>query len=327
MKTYPGLQIGAFKDPEEREQIKIIDSQMRQFNAALAKSIFPGQLPAANPTPSPPSPGGGTDLPTPVRGDMLFSAGGNVWSRLSIGAANALLYSDGTVPIWSTTPPLLANYLYLPGRVGGQTLTWIDAAFPAFKIQGGGGFAAGSTFVDFRENGGLGLQLKNASGTNPTAIITGIFQVFANSSSITVSPTSTKIDVSVANATYIDATAAPIRTYLKPHGLVSTGPTATPVTNAAVETSGTAADYWVSIQVDVTTLQVGASCQLTLNWNNGVSARTFRMTVPLDTLTEQNRMLALTVGPATNLTYTTVYTGVTTGRVNIKIKAQRVNAT
>lgn len=168
MKTFPGLHIGVFKDPEEREQIKIIDDQMRQFSAALAKSIFPGQLPAANPTPDPGAPGGGTTLPPPAKGDLLFSPTAGVWSRLTVGANTALLTSSNGLPVWSTAPPLLLNYLYLPGRLGGQTLTLLDTN--PFTING----PSVGTIQQWRYGATTALTVRSAS---PQVEVGGDFKV------------------------------------------------------------------------------------------------------------------------------------------------------
>lgn len=135
MRTYPGVQIGVFKDSEEREQIKVLDNMMRHVSAALAKSIFPGQMPAANPTPVPPNPGGGgTTLPAPARGDLLFAPTAGTWSRLTVGASGTALLSNGQVPVWSSLTGLLGDYLYLPGKATTQTLLQLTTETP-FTIK------------------------------------------------------------------------------------------------------------------------------------------------------------------------------------------------
>lgn len=103
MRTYPGVRVGLFKDPKERQQVKVIDDMLRQVSGALSKAVFPGQQPPANPNPSSTSsiPGGSAAVPVPFLGDTLYGLGAGAWGKLPIGAANTVYVSNGSKPVWT----------------------------------------------------------------------------------------------------------------------------------------------------------------------------------------------------------------------------------
>lgn len=116
MRTYPGIRVGLFKDPKERQQVKVIDDMLRQVSGALSKSVFPGQQPPANPIPVTPPPGGGTPaVPTPTQGDLLYGLLTGTWTKLAIGTNGYLLTVVGGAPAWQPAPstgaPTTATYI------------------------------------------------------------------------------------------------------------------------------------------------------------------------------------------------------------------------
>ena len=48
MRTFPGIKLDAFKEPNERAQLKIISDMLRQVSAGLSRSIEVGTLPGPN---------------------------------------------------------------------------------------------------------------------------------------------------------------------------------------------------------------------------------------------------------------------------------------
>lgn len=104
MRTYPGIRPGLFQDPDERQQIKILDDMLRQVSGALSKAVFPGQQPPANINPSSTSSTqtGTQQVPTPFQGDTLYGLQVGAWTKLAIGAVGKAYISNGGAPEWGT---------------------------------------------------------------------------------------------------------------------------------------------------------------------------------------------------------------------------------
>jgi len=161
MRTLPNIRPGAFKDSEQREEIKKLADHMRQTSGALSRSVFPGQTPAANPIPSgsPPPPGQAT--PTPTQGDLLYGLASGSWAKLAIGAEDAVLIVSGVTPAWLGTANQLgysiewrANGLYLVDTVvDGGAIAPTDMTVSAvwlYRLIAG---TSGSTVIDLNKNG------------------------------------------------------------------------------------------------------------------------------------------------------------------------------
>jgi len=122
MRTFPGIRLAAFRNPAERAEAQKIDIMLRQVTGGLARSLLPGQAPAANPVSSSPQPGG-SSVPTPVVGDLLFGANtavGVACSRLGIGAAGSILNVSAGLPAWGTALSLLPVHDHSTAAQGGN---------------------------------------------------------------------------------------------------------------------------------------------------------------------------------------------------------------
>ena len=163
MRTYPGLKLSLF-DPEQREQLKIIDDMLRQVSGGLARSIQTGQSPAANPVPSLSNPTGSPPLSgstSPNLGDLLYGFSG-AWARLSIGPTDYFLVVVNGVPAWVSSSTIKtrqqfewhANGPYIidtavDGAIAVPTAMTLSAVWLTRSSAG----AAGSTTVDLNLNG------------------------------------------------------------------------------------------------------------------------------------------------------------------------------
>lgn len=107
---------------------------------------------------------------------------------------------DGTVAFLSDIGGsfVATDYLYLPGRVGGQTLTWVDATTPAMTVSNG---ALSTNAVIWKVSGtsGYGLFVYNAPNpgnatTGHSVLVEGDLRVHANSGALMVAANSATID-------------------------------------------------------------------------------------------------------------------------------------
>jgi len=99
MRTFPNFRLNAFKDSDERGEVKKVIDHLRQVSGALSRSVFPGTQPAANPV----STSSGSTLPAPLPGDMLYGGVLN-WSKLAIGTDGYLLQVASGSPAWGGLP-------------------------------------------------------------------------------------------------------------------------------------------------------------------------------------------------------------------------------
>lgn len=117
MRTFGSINLNAFTDSGERAQIKVLADMLRQVNGGLARSIFPGTQPAANPV-SPPGPTPG--LPNPTAGDLLYGLITGTWAKLAIGASGTILTSTGGSPAWATVLSVLPVHDHGGSSTGGN---------------------------------------------------------------------------------------------------------------------------------------------------------------------------------------------------------------
>lgn len=162
MRTYPGVKLSVFKDPAEREQIKILDDMTRQISGGLSRSIQSGQSPAANPVPSlsnPTGPPPSTGTPIAALGDLLFGLDNGAWAKLPIGANGSLLNVIDGVPAWSsgaslgalTVTSLVVNG---PTTFNGQATynhDTIDKPFVIETVPGTDFFEDPVTFLEIKD--------------------------------------------------------------------------------------------------------------------------------------------------------------------------------
>ena len=71
--------------PELNRTLRSVQSQIFAANKRIDGTVNPG---------------------TPIRGDVIIANSTPAWSRLPVGAANSVLWSDGTDPSWSVAPRL-----------------------------------------------------------------------------------------------------------------------------------------------------------------------------------------------------------------------------
>ena len=110
MRAFGNINYARVKDPVIRAVLKHLVDVTREHHGALAKAVFSGQNPAANPvpggtssTPTPP----GQGLPSPVQGDTLYGLLVGTWAKRSIGAAGTVYSSNGSEPTWASLAGLL----------------------------------------------------------------------------------------------------------------------------------------------------------------------------------------------------------------------------
>lgn len=171
MRVMPAIWLNAFKDPEERAQIKVMQDLLRQVTGALAHSLQPGQAPLAKAeipvieVQTSPLLDGTVHTDTVAqsvsRGSLIYGNSTPKWDELVIGTANKFLRTDGTDPSWQAIVEGDITDGSILARVGAdETITgkWIIG--PA----GGSGAQDLTIGVATSGGGGGGLFLDDGSG-------------------------------------------------------------------------------------------------------------------------------------------------------------------
>jgi hypothetical protein len=163
MRTYPGVKLIVWP-AEQREQMKLIDDILRMLSAGTARSIFPGQTPAANPVPSGSNPTGpppNSGTPAASEGDLLVGLANGAWSKLPVGGPGAILIVGGNTPSWLSTANQLgwtqewrANGPYqVDTGVDGGILVPTNASLVMAWLYNGVDGSSGTSTVALKKNG------------------------------------------------------------------------------------------------------------------------------------------------------------------------------
>jgi len=131
---------------------------------------------------------GGTGQSTWTRGDLLYASGANALGKRSLGAANTVLTSDGSDPVWGT----VVNDML----AGGITQDKLATITSANKVSGSGIQLASTTAIE--DN--TGLQLKSAVAGTGVTLASQVLNVDASQTQVTAVGT---LATGVWNATAI----------------------------------------------------------------------------------------------------------------------------
>lgn len=108
---------------------------------------------------------GGTGLTSFTRGDLIYSGSTDSLTNLSIGPVNSVLFSDGTVPQWTTSPTFGGSLTVASITAINSTSVATNYQNGALRVGGGVGIAG-----DVYTNGIINTKQVNIVSTSPTTI-------------------------------------------------------------------------------------------------------------------------------------------------------------